>query len=245
VVRSFHRTYGLPVLTTNCSNNYGPHQFPEKLIPLTITNALAGTKIPVYGDGQNIRDWIHVADHCVAIARVLSDGRPGEVYNIGAAEERPNIELVRLICAILDQAYPRGDGASYARQIAFVRDRAGHDRRYAIDAGKIRSELGWAPIESFDTGLRKTIGWYLNNQDWVSNVTTGAYRDWVAFQYDGSADDPQGNHSGRRLRNANVPAHQGGVETAAAGVRQAADLLPPQHPDADGNPRHPDHLDTR
>jgi dTDP-glucose 4,6-dehydratase len=211
LVRAFHRTYGLPVLTTHSTNNYGPHQFPEKLIPLAVTNALAGQTIPVYGDGGNIRDWLHVHDHCVALERVLADGRPGETYNIGACEEWPNIDLVGRVCAILDDERPRRDGSSYARQIAFVQDRAGHDRRYAIDAGKIRRDLGWTPSERFDAGLRKTICWYLNNQDWVSNVTTGAYRDWVAFQYEGTADDPQGDHPRGRLRNTLVSADQGGV----------------------------------
>ena len=244
LVRAFHRTYGLPVLTTHASNNYGPHQFPEKLIPLTIAHALEGQQIPVYGDGQNIRDWLDVADHCVALGRVLAGGRPGETYNIGACEERANIALVERICAILDDERPRSDGVPYARQIAFVRDRAGHDRRYALDAGKIRRELGWAPREGFDAGLRRTVCWYLNNQDWVSNVTTGAYRDWVAFHYDGSAHDAQGNHPRGRLRHASLSAHQGGVEAAAPGVRQAPDLLPAVHADAGGDPRHPHHLDA-
>jgi dTDP-glucose 4,6-dehydratase len=219
LVRSFHRTYGMPVLTTNCSNNYGPYQFPEKLIPLTIHNAVEGRAIPVYGDGLNIRDWLHVADHCAAIERALSDGRPGETYNVGASEERPNIELVKLICAILDEERPRPDGGAYVQQITFVKDRPGHDRRYAIDAGKIRTELGWAPSESFDAGLRKTVRWYLSNQDWVRNVTTGAYRDWIARQYGADAGGPQRDHSGGGLRNTALPAHQSGVETAAADIR--------------------------
>jgi dTDP-glucose 4,6-dehydratase len=219
LVRSFHRTYGLPVLTTNCSNNYGPYQFPEKLIPLTIHNALEGRAIPVYGDGLNIRDWLHVSDHCAAIERVLSDGRPGETYNIGASEERPNIELVKLICAILDERCPRPNGSSYAQQITFVKDRPGHDRRYGIDAGKIRGELGWTPSESFDAGLQKTVHWYLSNQDWVRNVTTGAYRDWIARQYGADAGDPQGGHSGGGLGNTALSAHQSGVEAAAADIR--------------------------
>jgi dTDP-glucose 4,6-dehydratase len=217
LVRSFHRTYGLPALTTNCSNNYGPYQFPEKLIPLAIHHALEDKKIPVYGDGGNIRDWLHVGDHCDAIARVLADGRPGETYNIGAANEVPNIALVKLICAILDEERARRDGASYLRQIAFVTDRPGHDRRYAIDAGKIRGELGWAPSQTFEAGLRQTIRWYLDNQDWVRNVTTGAYRDWIARQY-GAADHPQGDHPGGRVGNAALSTHQGGVETTAAGL---------------------------
>jgi len=218
LVRSFQRTYGLPALTTICSNNYGPCQFPEKLIPLAIHHALEDKPIPVYGDGGNIRDWLHVEDHCAAIARVLADGRPGETYNIGATNEVANIALVKLICATLDQERPRRDGASYLAQIAFVTDRPGHDRRYAIDAGKIRRELGWTPSQSFESGLRQTIRWYLNNQDWVSNVTTGAYRDWIARQYGAGADHPQGTHPGGRLGNTALSAHQGGVEAAAAGL---------------------------
>jgi dTDP-glucose 4,6-dehydratase len=218
LVRAFHRTYGLPALTTNCSNNYGPCQFPEKLIPLVIHHALEHRSIPVYGDGGNIRDWLHVEDHCAAIARVLADGRPGETYNIGATNEVANIALVKLICAMLDEERPRRDGASYLAQIAFVTDRPGHDRRYAIDAGKIRRELGWTPSRSFEAGLRQTIRWYLNNEDWVRNVTTGAYRDWIARQYGAGADHPQGDHPGGRVGNAALSAHQGGVETAAAGL---------------------------
>jgi dTDP-glucose 4,6-dehydratase len=176
LVRSFVHTYGLPVVTTNCSNNYGPYQFPEKLIPLTIHRALAGEAIPVYGDGKNIRDWLHVSDHCAAIERVLSRGRLGETYNIGATSEKPNIEIVRRICAILDGERPRNDGKSYTQQISFVKDRPGHDLRYGIDAGKIRSELDWEPMESFETGLRKTVNWYLTNQEWVRNVTMARTR---------------------------------------------------------------------
>jgi dTDP-glucose 4,6-dehydratase len=215
LVRSFHRTYGLPVLTTNCSNNYGPYQFPEKLIPLAIHRALAGEAIPVYGDGGHVRDWLYVDDHCEAIARVLADGRPGETYNIGATNEIANIALVKLLCAVMDEERPRRGGASYAQQIAFVTDRPGHDRRYALDAGKIRHELGWAPRESFATGLRKTVRWYLDGQDWVKNVTTGAYRDWIARQYGASADHPQGDHPGGRNGNAPLSAHQGGIEATA------------------------------
>jgi len=218
LVRSFHHTYGLPVLTTNCSNNYGPYQFPEKLIPLVIHNALAGKAIPIYGDGKNIRDWLYVSDHCAAIHRVLSHGRPGETYNIGASSEKPNIEIVNLICAILDEERPRGDGKSYADQITFMKDRPGHDRRYAINASKICRELGWEPRESFDTGLRKTVRWYLSNQDWVRNVATGAYHDWIAVQYDGQREGTQGPHSCGRLRDTALPAHQSGVETAPAGL---------------------------
>jgi len=182
LVRSFHRTYGLPALTTNCSNNYGPCQFPEKLIPLAIHRALADEAIPVYGDGGNIRDWLYVDDHCEALAQVLADGTPGDTYNIGATNEVANIALVELLCAILDEERRRSDGVSYAQQITFVTDRPGHDRRYALDAGKIGRDLGWKPRESFATGLRKTVRWYLDHQDWVNDVTTGAYRDWIARQ---------------------------------------------------------------
>ncbi len=213
LVRSYYQTYGLPVVTTNCSNNYGPYQFPEKLIPLVIHNALAGKTIPVYGDGRNIRDWLYVSDHCAAIQRVLAAGRLGETYNIGGASEKANIETVELICAILDAERARGDGKSYKELIAFVADRPGHDRRYAIDAMKIRDELGWRPSESFDMGLRKTVKWYLRNQDWVRNVTTGAYREWVAIQYDART---QGAHSRGRLGNTTVSAHQGRLEAAPA-----------------------------
>ena len=183
LVRSYHRTHGLPVLTTNCSNNYGPYQFPEKLIPLVIRRALAGEPLPIYGDGQNIRDWLYVADHCAAIRCVLARGRPGETYNIGAANEKTNLEVVHLICDILDEGKPRRDGKSYREQITFVKDRPGHDRRYGIDAGKIERELGWKPQETFDGGLRTTVRWYLENQEWVANVTSDAYRDWIALHY--------------------------------------------------------------
>ncbi|MEQ1838386.1 MAG: dTDP-glucose 4,6-dehydratase [Candidatus Nitrotoga sp.] len=183
LVRAYHHTYGLPVLTTNCSNNYGPHHFPEKLIPLMIVNALAGKPLPVYGDGQQIRDWLYVKDHCSAIRRVLDAGTVGEVYNIGGWNEKPNIEIVRIICTLLDQLHTRADGKSYNEQITYVTDRPGHDRRYAIDASKIARELGWKPIETFDSGIRKTIAWYLANQDWVSNVTSGAYKNWIEQHY--------------------------------------------------------------
>ena len=216
LVRSFAHTYGLPVLTTNCSNNYGPYQFPEKLIPLTIHQALAGKAIPVYGDGKNIRDWLYVSDHCAAIVQVLSNGRLGETYNIGASCEKPNIEVVERICAILDQARPRGDGKSYSQQISFVKDRPGHDLRYGIDAGKILGELHWSPRETFETGLRKTVNWYLTNQGWVKNVTTGAYREWISVQYNCNSEDPQRHHSGGGIGNAPLPAHQGSIETAPA-----------------------------
>ena len=171
LVRAWHHTYGLPVLTTNCSNNYGPYQFPEKLIPLCIHNALAGKPLPVYGDGQQRRDWLYVGDHCVAIRRVLEAGRPGEVYNIGGCSEKANLEVVATLCDMLDAMRPRADGRSYRKQIAFVADRPGHDRRYAIDAGKLERELGWKPLESFESGLRKTVCWYLDNEEWVRHVT--------------------------------------------------------------------------
>jgi dTDP-glucose 4,6-dehydratase len=183
LVRAYHHTYGLPVLTTNCSNNYGPYQFPEKLIPLCIHHALAGKPLPIYGDGQQVRDWLYVRDHCSAIRRVLEAGRVGEVYNIGGWNEKPNLEVVRTLCAILDRESPRPDGRSYAEQITFVKDRPGHDRRYAIDARKIESELGWRPSETFETGLRKTVRWYLDHAEWVRQVTSGEYRTWVATQY--------------------------------------------------------------
>lgn len=183
LVRAYHHTYGLPVLTTNCSNNYGPYHFPEKLIPLMIVNALAGKTLPVYGDGMQIRDWLYVKDHCSAIRRVLDAGRVGETYNIGGWNEMPNIDIVRRVCTLLDELRPRQDGKPYVEQVTYVTDRPGHDRRYAIDAGKIERELGWKPAETFDTGIRKTVQWYLDNPDWVANVQSGAYRDWVATNY--------------------------------------------------------------
>ncbi len=183
LVRAYHHTYGLPVLTTNCSNNYGPYHFPEKLIPLVIHNALAGKPLPIYGDGQQIRDWLYVTDHCSAIRRVLEAGRLGETYNVGGWNEKANIDVVRTLCAILDELAPRADGQSYAAQMTFVKDRPGHDRRYAIDARKLERELGWRPLETFDSGIRKTVQWYLDHQDWVSNITSGAYRAWVERQY--------------------------------------------------------------
>jgi dTDP-glucose 4,6-dehydratase len=185
LVRAYHHTYGLPMLTTNCSNNYGPYHFPEKLIPLMIINALAGKPLPIYGDGQQIRDWLYVKDHCSAIRLVLEAGRVGEVYNIGGCNEKPNIEIVHTVCALLDELRPRIDGKSYREQIAYVTDRPGHDRRYAIDASKIERELGWKPAETFETGIRKTVQWYLDNQGWVSNVQSGAYRTWVEKNYQG------------------------------------------------------------
>jgi dTDP-glucose 4,6-dehydratase len=183
LVRAYHHTYELPVLTTNCSNNYGPYQFPEKLIPLMIHNALAGKSLPVYGDGQNVRDWLYVTDHCAAIRRVLEAGRIGETYNIGGWNEIKNLDVVELVCAILDDAKPRSDGHRYREQLTFVKDRPGHDRRYAIDASKIERELGWKPEETFETGIRSTVRWYLEHADWVRNVTSGAYREWVGKHY--------------------------------------------------------------
>ena len=187
LVRAWHHTYGLPVLTTNCSNNYGPLHFPEKLIPLMIVNALAGKPLPVYGDGMQIRDWLYVRDHCRAIACVLGGGRLGETYNIGGWNEKPNIEIVHTICTLLDELRPRADGQSYRTQITYVQDRPGHDRRYAIDARKIERELGWRPVETFETGIRKTVQWYLDHPEWVAQVQSGSYRDWLVQQYGGQA----------------------------------------------------------
>ena len=183
LVRAWFYTYGLPVVTTNCSNNYGPYHFPEKLIPLIILNALDGKPLPVYGDGQQIRDWLYVGDHCSAIREVLANGRLGETYNIGGWNEKTNLDVVKIICAILDELKPRADKKSYEEQITFVKDRPGHDRRYAIDASKIEKELGWQPTETFDTGIRKTVQWYLDNSAWVQGVVTGSYRDWLEKQY--------------------------------------------------------------
>ena len=190
LVRAYHHTYGLPVLTTNCSNNYGPLHFPEKLIPLMIVNALVGKPLPVYGDGQQIRDWLYVKDHCSAIRVVLSSGRVGETYNVGGWNEKANLDIVHSVCALLDEMQPRSDAQPYASQISFVTDRPGHDRRYAIDARKISEELGWKPAETFETGLRKTVRWYLDNPQWVREVQSGAYRDWVAQQYQGAGGAP-------------------------------------------------------
>lgn len=187
LVRAYHHTYGLPVLTTNCSNNYGPYHFPEKLIPLMIVNALAGKSLPVYGDGQQIRDWLYVKDHCAAIRCVLEKGKLGETYNVGGWNEKANLDIVHIVCDLLDGLRPRPDGKSYREQIAFVADRPGHDRRYAIDARKIERELGWKPAETFETGIRKTVQWYLDNQEWVSNVQSGAYRQWLEKNYAGRA----------------------------------------------------------
>ena len=183
LVRAWFHTYGLPVVTTNCSNNYGPYHFPEKLIPLVILNAINGKPLPIYGDGQQVRDWLYVGDHCSAIRTVLAKGRLGETYNIGGCNEKTNLSVVNTICQILDELKPRADGTSYAQQITFVKDRPGHDRRYAIDASKIERELGWQPAETFDTGIRKTIQWYLENPSWVEGVVSGAYREWVQKQY--------------------------------------------------------------
>jgi len=183
LVRAWHHTYGLPVLTTNCSNNYGPYHFPEKLIPLCILNALNGKPLPIYGDGQQIRDWLYVKDHCSAIRRVLEAGQLGETYNVGGWNEKANLDVVNTLCTILDELQPRADGQSYKTQITFVQDRPGHDRRYAIDARKLEKELGWKPQETFETGIRKTVQWYLDNQEWVSHVTSGEYRAWVETHY--------------------------------------------------------------
>jgi dTDP-glucose 4,6-dehydratase len=182
LVRAYHHTYGMPVLTTNCSNNYGPYHFPEKLIPLVISNALAGKPLPIYGDGQQVRDWLYVSDHCAAIRRVLDAGKPGETYNVGGWNEKANLDVVHTLCDILDQEAPKA-GGSYRDQITFVTDRPGHDRRYAIDARKLERELGWRPAETFETGILKTVRWYLANQAWVQDVQSGAYKDWVAQNY--------------------------------------------------------------
>jgi dTDP-glucose 4,6-dehydratase len=183
LVRAYGETYRLPVLITNCSNNYGPYHFPEKLIPLVILNALNGKPLPVYGDGRQVRDWLYVKDHCSALRLVLAEGRLGETYNVGGGNERPNIEVVQAICAILDRLRPRGDGKSYAGQINFVTDRPGHDRRYAIDASKLREELGWKPLESFETGLEATVRWNLDNAEWLEQAASGEYRNWVTLHY--------------------------------------------------------------
>ena len=187
LVRAWHHTHGLPVLTTNCSNNYGPYHFPEKLIPLMIVNALAGKPLPVYGDGLQVRDWLYVSDHCSAIRRVLEAGRVGETYNVGGWNEMPNIAIVNTVCGLLDGLRPRADGQSYAGQITYVKDRPGHDRRYAIDARKLEAELGWRPAETFESGIRKTVSWFLDHPEWVAEVQSGAYRDWVQAQYAGAA----------------------------------------------------------
>ena len=184
LVRAYHHTYGLPTLTTNCSNNYGPYQFPEKLIPLMILNAVHGRPLPVYGDGMNVRDWLYVADHCSAIRAVLSNGRPGETYNVGGWNEMPNLTIVHTLCSLLDEMRP-DEAGPHTRLITYVKDRPGHDRRYAIDAGKILSELGWKPAETFETGIRKTVRWYLDNLPWVEDVASGEYRRWIEANYSG------------------------------------------------------------
>jgi dTDP-glucose 4,6-dehydratase len=183
LVRAYHHTYGLPTLTTNCSNNYGPYQFPEKLIPLVILNARAAKSLPVYGDGQNVRDWLFVEDHCAAVRRILAQGRAGETYNIGGGGEKRNIEIVEIICSILDECCPEDPSVPHRKLIAFVKDRPGHDRRYAVDARKVERELDWKPRESLESGLRKTVQWYLQNEEWVRDVTNGSYRKWIATQY--------------------------------------------------------------
>jgi dTDP-glucose 4,6-dehydratase len=183
LVRAWHHTYGLPVITTNCSNNYGPYHFPEKLIPLCILNALGGKPLPIYGDGQQIRDWLYVKDHCAAIRAVLERGRLGETYNVGGWNEMANLDVVKLLCTMLDELKPKNDGLKYSDQIIYVKDRPGHDRRYAIDATKISNELGWKPQETFETGIRKTVQWYLDHQDWVSHVQSGEYKNWLTKQY--------------------------------------------------------------
>lgn len=185
LVRAYHHTYGLPVLTTNCSNNYGPLQFPEKLIPIIIQNALNGKALPIYGDGLNIRDWLYVTDHCDAIEVVLEKGKPGETYNIGGWNEKKNIEVVDKICSILDEVSPRADGKSYLDQKTFVKDRPGHDKRYAIDATKIKNELGWTPKEVFESGIKKTVLWYLQNTNWINNINSGKYQEWINKNYEG------------------------------------------------------------
>ena len=185
LVRVYYHTYGLPILTTNCSNNYGPYQFPEKLIPLMIVNALAGKPLPLYGDGLQVRDWLYVSDHCAAIRCVMENGQPGETYNIGGLNEKTNVEIVNTLCRLLDEARPRGDGKRYCEQITHVTDRPGHDRRYAIDAGKIERELGWRPVETFESGIRKTLDWYLDHPEWIAHVQSGSYREWMTTNYQG------------------------------------------------------------
>jgi len=182
LVHAYHHTYGFPALTGNCSNNYGPYQFPEKLIPLMIRNALAGEPLPVYGDGQQVRDWLYVLDHCDALRRILAQGRVGATYNIGGASEKKNLDVVHTVCVLLDKARPKKSW-SYAQQISFVKDRPGHDRRYAIDGAKLKTELGWQPKETFETGLQKTVQWYLDHADWIEEVTSGAYRNWIDTNY--------------------------------------------------------------
>jgi dTDP-glucose 4,6-dehydratase len=183
LVRAWYHTYGLPVITTNCSNNYGPFHFPEKLIPLCILNALNGKPLPIYGDGLQVRDWLYVKDHCSAIRLVLENGAPGETYNVGGRNEKTNLEVVNILCSILDELMPKLDKSKYSSQITYVKDRPGHDRRYAIDATKIENEVGWKPQETFDTGIRKTVEWYLANPTWVNNILNGSYKNWIQKQY--------------------------------------------------------------
>ena len=190
IVRAYHHTYGLPTLTTNCSNNYGPYHFPEKLVPLIIANARAGKPLPIYGDGQQIRDWLYVSDHCAAIRRVLEDGRLGETYNIGGWNEKANLDVVHTLCDMLDELSPKASGGSYREQITYVADRPGHDRRYAIDARKIERELGWRPAETFESGIKKTVQWYLANQEWVADVQSGAYLNWMEKNYAARKETP-------------------------------------------------------
>jgi dTDP-glucose 4,6-dehydratase len=182
-VRAYHHTYGLPTLTTNCSNNYGPYQFPEKLIPLILLNAISGKPLPIYGDGLNVRDWLYVGDHCAAIRAVLAGGRPGETYNVGGRAEMTNLAVVKTLCALLDKLHPGSPVTPHEKLVTYVKDRPGHDRRYAMNAGKLERELGWRPAESFESGIEKTVRWYLDNTAWASRVTSGAYRDWVAQHY--------------------------------------------------------------
>ena len=190
LVRAYYHTYGLPVITTNCSNNYGPFQFPEKLIPLMILNAISGKPLPVYGQGLNVRDWLYVGDHCSAIRTVLAKGRLGETYNVGGRSEKVNLDVVKELCALLDEVHPDSPTTPHAELITFVTDRPGHDLRYAIDATKIETELGWFPTETFETGLRKTVQWYLDNREWIEQVTSGSYRDWIEQNYDDRSDGP-------------------------------------------------------
>jgi dTDP-glucose 4,6-dehydratase len=206
LVRAYQHTYGLPTLTTNCSNNYGPYQFPEKLIPLVILNALNGKPLPIYGDGLNVRDWLYVGDHCEAIARVLEKGVVGETYNIGGNSEKANIDVVTTICSIMDEVHSAG--APHNRLITFVKDRPGHDRRYAIDASKLKRELGWQPRETFPTGIRRTVDWYLSNLAWIQAVTSGDYRKWIATNYETQGQN-EGHHSRRRLRHASISGNPG------------------------------------
>jgi dTDP-glucose 4,6-dehydratase (EC 4.2.1.46) len=239
LVRAYHHTYGLPTLTTNCSNNYGPYQFPEKLIPLVIHNALAGKPLPIYGDGSNVRDWLYVADHCSAIRRVLAAGRVGEVYNIGGCNEKTNLDVVNTVCAILDELHPESPVTPHAKLITYVRDRPGHDQRYAIDASKLARELGWTPAETFDTGIRKTVQWYLANQPWVGAIVSGEYRQWVEANYAQRTRKiyEQRHHPRWRLGHAALPGYAGGFQTVAAGVRQADGVLPADDLNAGRHPR--------